>query len=73
MFYHTKFTISVLSDEPMADGIALSDLEYFLTDGDGSGKVTQGESVPITRKELQDLCNQHGTDISFFVGDEDDE
>ncbi len=70
MYYHTKITISVLSDKPLGD-MSLADLDYFITDGDGSGKVDQGESVPISREELQILCDQHGSDISFFVGDED--
>ncbi len=72
MYYHTKITVSVLSDTPLED-MSLAELNYLITDGDASGQVNQGESKPISREELQTLCDEHGTDISFFIMDEDDE
>ena len=66
-FYRTKVTIDVLSHKPFGGFESLSDLDYEITYGSCSGKVTIGESKELTHRQLINACNEHGTDPGFFL------
>ena len=68
--YKTKVTIEILSDEPVNDNISLKDIQYEITDGQWSGKITHGESKPLKGKPAVKEILNHGTDPEFFFMDD---
>ena len=64
-FYRTVFTVTVLSEEPISS-VSLDTLHYFITDGEGSGVVTQEESVPVDGPTMAVMLEEQGSDPGFF-------
>ena len=70
-FYKTIFTVEVVSEEPLADGMYLEDVAYEITLGGCSGIVRQSDPIELDGMgAAQSLIHQH-SDPRFFNLDED--
>lgn len=69
-FYKTVITIEVLSEDPLDSNMSLSDLDYFITDGDGSGLIKPWKRKKINGKQAAKELMKQGSDPSFFQIDE---
>lgn len=70
--YETVLTISVLGNEPYAGG--LDELSEAVMTGDFSGHIRSEEVRDVEDPdEQQRLADEHGSDIGFFMLDEDSE
>lgn len=67
--YKTTVKIEILSHEPIDDNVSLEDIQYEITDGEWSGKITHGESKPLKGKPAVNEILKHGTDTEFFSMD----
>ena len=71
-FYRTVLQVEILSHEPytyLGLGQAHEDIIY----GDCSGRVSEVSSQEISVEELREGCEEHGTDVEFFLGELDDD
>lgn len=68
--YRTVIQITVLSEEPLPDGMGLDELVANCEDGDFIGKFEDKEvNVPITGKEAAEAVIVTGSDPEFFQMD----
>jgi hypothetical protein len=68
----TIITISILGEDQFEGG--LGDIYNAVTFGDYSGHVVSETNREITDlTEIEKLCDEHGTDLSFFDIDHDEE
>ena len=64
-FYKTLIQVEVLSEKPL-EWDTLGDVNYAITQGECSGKVTEVSSETLTGKQAADALIEHGSDPGFF-------
>lgn len=69
-FYKTIFQVEVLSEEPIKE-LSLSDLDYEITEGDCSGRVSTLSENTINGACAANELLAQGSDPSFFGLTED--
>lgn len=69
--YKTVFTVEVLSEEPLPDGMTLTSIDEEITEGHSSGAFKETKSVTISGKEAVEAVKAQGSDPSFFQMDEE--
>jgi len=67
--YKTIVTVEVLSDKPLTDESLETIAEQSMT-GDWSKNMKIGESVELSKDEVETECAKHGSDVSFFLLDD---
>ena len=67
--YHTKFTVSVLSEEPI-DPQSLSDLAYEIQDGDAVGSWWQVSERKVEGKTAVNLIYRLDSHPDYFLMDD---
>lgn len=73
-FFRTVFTVEVLSEEPLPDGMTLEAIGEEITTGPSSGDITCLDgSVEIDGAKAAELLLRHGSDPGFFQLTEDGE
>ena len=71
-YFKTKVTIEILSEEnAVGDGLTLDEINYEITQGHCSGKITTEEQTEVTSKEMAKLLQGQGSDPEFFQLDAD--
>ena len=70
-FYKTVVTVEVLTTEEV-DLTDLDTLNYYITEGNGSGLIEQSYHV-ISKEQLIAECARHGTEPGFFLGYDEEE
>lgn len=69
--YRTVFTFTVLSPEPLEEGISLTDLDYETDEGQSlRGKMKRKDTI-LTGKVAVNEIYKLGSDPDFFFMDED--
>jgi hypothetical protein len=66
IFYRTTISIDVLSEEPLPDGLSLTEIDYAITDGPCVGGAMRAEQRIVTAREAADALHEFGSDPSFF-------
>jgi hypothetical protein len=70
--YRTIIQLTVLSDEPVPDGMCLEEIGANCDDGDFCGKSEYKEfNKPITGKDAANAVIDTGSDTEFFQMDKD--
>jgi len=70
-FYRTVFTVEILSEKPLSDGIALADVNYMIVYGEHSGRMERSDPEELDGLQAARALKKHGSDLSFFHLDED--
>lgn len=70
-FYVTKFTVTVLSEQPIGDCLELRTIDSLITEGDCSGAVEQHQSKVVGGKKMAALLLEQQSDPGFFGLTED--
>lgn len=65
-FYRTDFTVTVLSEGPVADGLSLEALASGILEGDCIGIVEQGESQLLAPLAVVRLLEEEGDSPTVF-------
>jgi hypothetical protein len=69
-YYRTLIQIEILSENnPIGDGLNLSEIDYDITEGDCSGEITTLSQEEVTSKQMAELLIAQGSDPSFFMLD----
>ena len=72
-YFETLITISVLSvDEPYSF-TSYEQLAYDIIEGEFSGLVVKDVHEELDRDSFDEKCNEHGSDITFFGVDDEEE
>lgn len=67
-FYRTIVSIEILSeDEPYGEGQTLADIDYAITEGHCSGKITTESTLEVTPQQMVALLLAQGSDPSFLM------
>ncbi len=72
-FYRTTYTYTVLSENPMADSLSLTDIAYMTDEGDCVGRFGETKTETLTSKEAADALNDAGSEPGFFMLNDDGE
>ena len=64
-FYRTRFTVTVLSEEPLRS-LELEEVAHAIREGDCSGQVTQGLSYELNGKQMAAALMRQASDPGFF-------
>lgn len=70
-FYKTTYTITVISEGQLPEGLELSGIEYEITEGDSSGSFEETECIELSGLEAATELIAQGSDPEFFRLDED--
>lgn len=65
-FYKTTYTIEVLSEEPLAEGLSLYAIDHRITYGDCSGLFKKTNEKTVSPKQMTKLLVEQGSSPSFF-------
>lgn len=65
-FHRTVWTVEVLSDEPLATGLDLADIDYAITEGHCSGEYHVTHTEVLTGLEMAEALQHQGSDPEFF-------
>jgi hypothetical protein len=73
-FYKTIIQIEILSeDEPYGEGQTLGDINYAITEGHCSGKITTISQDEVHASTMAQLLIAQGSDPEFFMIDKNGE
>lgn len=76
-FHKRVIRVTVLSEEPISEGLELDTIHQLITTGECSGEVDWKPDQVITGRQAAKALRQQGSDPSFFMldnkGDEIDE
>lgn len=64
-FFKTVVTIEILSEERLPDPLSLEEINYLITEGPCSGKMTHAEREISAKVAARELCKQE-SDPEFF-------
>lgn len=65
-FYKTVVTIEILSEESLREGVSLADIQYLITDGPCSGKVTVSARQELNSAEIVKELQDQASEPEFF-------
>jgi hypothetical protein len=65
-FYRTRFSIDVLSEEPLGECLSLSQLDYAINEGDCVGFNLRSKQSKLTSKQMASALLEAGSEPSFF-------
>ena len=65
-YYKTIFTFVLLSEDPIPDGLSLSDLEYECDQGADVGFFDAQKDETLNGKQMADALAEAGSDTGFF-------
>lgn len=68
--HKTVIQVTVLSNGPLRSPEDLSAIAYEITEGDCSGQVDAGPSVPLSRREVALALQAQGSDPEFLLMDD---
>ena len=66
-FFKTAIVYEVLHEESNIDRMNLAEIERECIHGDFSGRSIGIDTQQISLEELHAKCDEHGTDIEFFI------
>ena len=72
-FYRTLYTVEVLSEEPLPEGITLEDINYEIVEGGCSGVVTTSVEEVLDGAAMAKALKRQFSDPEFFRLTEDGE
>ena len=70
-FYKTTYTFSVLSEDPVRNGMSLEDVLYECSEGDMVGAEESSVVENLTGKEMADALYSASSEPGFFGLDDD--
>ena len=65
-FFKTVFTVEVLTEDEPMPGCDLDALNYEITEGHASGRITREDPVELTAADAARRLIVHGSDPEFF-------
>jgi len=65
-FYRSKVVVEIVSEEPLNPEMSLSDIHYYIDQGDGCGLKQDMEVREINAKEAVSTLKEFGSEPSFF-------
>lgn len=70
-YYRAIYQVEYLSDYPPPHTEDLSRIDYDITEGGASGKVTVVSVEHVTREKMAELLVNQGSDPEFLLGEDD--
>jgi len=65
-YYRTIIQVEVLSDKPLSEEMTLGEIDYQITEGECSGRVTTVSCDEVSPKEMAELLISQGSDPQFL-------